>query len=393
MNSAAVLAAFALNGLLQGSWAARVPALATQVHAGPGGLGLALLGTPIGLILAAPFTGRLCVAFGSRRVVLISSIVASLALPLLGLVHTIPLLAGSLLLLGASAGMLDVSMNIPAVALVRQLDRPLMPVFHAAYSFGGLAGALGASLAARVDWSPIHQFLLVSSVGIVAMAALGWAVPGARPAPSSGGRRRPSIAPFRRPVLWLLAVIVLCSAIGEGASSDWSALFLVRERGLAQATAATGFAAFSIAMAVTRLTGERWERRWGSYRVVACGGILAALGFFAAALIPVWFAGYLGFVLVGIGLAFAFPVTLGLAGVAGHRLDGSGGEHEIGFVTTIAYGGFLAGPPVIGFIAQATNLAVAIGLVGLVVAAMLPVALAAQRSLGREVAKVTASTH
>lgn len=393
MNSAAVLAVFALNGFLLGSWAARVPALSVQVHAGPGGLGVALLGSSIGLILAAPFAGRLCVAVGARWVVVVSALSGCVVVPLIGLAGSIPLLGGALFLFGATLGTLDVSMNIPAVALVRKLNRPLMPVFHAAYSIGGLLGALGASLAARAGLTPWHQLLLDAGFGVLVVAAVGWAVPGARPAPAPRGSRRPATPPVRRLALWLLAAVLLCSAIGEGASSDWSALFLVRERGLAPATAATGYAAFSIAMALARLTGERWERRFGPHRLMAGSAVLAAVGFLSAALIPFWFAGYVGFVLAGIGLAYAFPVGLGLAGAAGQRTDGDGGEHEIGFVTTIAYGGFLAGPPIIGWIAQATNLAVALGVVGLVVALIVPATMAAKFMRAKEVSRITEPAH
>ncbi|HWC81324.1 MAG TPA: MFS transporter [Pseudonocardiaceae bacterium] len=389
-RSVAVFIVFALNGVQLGSWSGRVPALANQVHAGPGGLGLALLGTSIGLILAAPFAGRLCARFGGRWVVVSSAVLVSLVLPLLGLATSIPLLGGALFLLGAAAGMLDVSMNVLAVAVVRGLDRPLMPVFHAAYSFGGLAGSLGASLAAQADWSPFRQFLVVAGVSLAGVLAVTRGMPGARPEPGQRAARKPTIAPIRRRVLWLLAIVALCSAVAEGSCSDWSALFLVRERGLAPATAATGYAAFSIAMALFRLFGERWERRWGPHRLVASGGVLAAAGFLAAASIPWWGVGYLGFVLAGAGLAFAFPVALGLAGAAGRRADGHGGEHELGFVTTIAYGGFLAGPPLIGFVAQASNLAVALGMVGFIALAMAPAVVIARRARDKEVAQVTA---
>jgi MFS family permease len=105
---------------------------------------------------------------------------------------------------------------------------------------------------------------------------------------------------------------------------------------------------------------------------------------FAVVLAPWVLASYVGFALVGVGLAFSFPVTIGLAGAAGRRADGSGGEREIGFVTTVAYSGFLAGPPVIGAIAQATDLAVGLGVVGLLITLIVPLVILSRRARERE---------
>jgi MFS family permease len=211
-------------------------------------------------------------------------------------------------------------------------------------------------------------------------------IPGARPpvAGHSAADRRPLVPPIRRPALWLMAGIMLGSAVAEGANGDWSALFLVRDRGVAQAAATIGFACFNVSMAVARLLGERWERRWGSYRLLTGAAAVAAVGMFVVVLVPWLPAAYLGFALAGVGLAFSFPVTLGLAGAAGRRPDGTGGEREIGFVTTIAYSGFLAGPPVIGAIAQATDLTFGLAVVGLVAALIVPLAMLARRARERE---------
>jgi predicted MFS family arabinose efflux permease len=210
------------------------------------------------------------------------------------------------------------------------------------------------------------------------------------PVRSDPGRHReagPSLA--RRPVLWLLAAVALCSAVAEGASAEWSALFAVRERGLSESAAAVAYAGFSIAMALTRLFGERAERRWGPYRLLAGGAITAGGGLLVAVLIPQGWASYAGFGLAGAGLAYGFPVALGLAGAAGRRPDGSGGEREIGFVTAIAYSGFLAGPPMVGGIAQLSNLAVALGVVGGIAAMIAPAAVLAAAARRREESRAT----
>jgi MFS family permease len=378
----AVLVVFAMQGAIFGSWAPRVPALAEHVHAQAGSLGLALLGGSIGMIIAASVAGRLCARFGARLLVLISALASSVVLPVLALAPSPLLLGLTLVLLGANIGTLDVAMNIAAVTVVRQTERPLMPVFHAAYSFGGLFGAAGAALAAAVKLSPKAHFAIVGLLAIAIVCVVAAQVPN-EPVQQTD-RHQPGPSLVRRPVLWLLAAIALCSAVAEGASADWSALFAVRERGLTESAAAIVYAAFSITMAITRLVGERAERRWGPYRLLAGGAVAAGGGLLVAVLIPASWASYLGFGLAGVGLAYAFPIALGLAGAAGQRADGSGGEREIGFVTAIAYSGFLAGPPMIGGIAQVSNLAVALGVAGVIAACIAPAALLAASARHRE---------
>src|SRR5438067_2473807 len=142
----AVFVVFALNGAVPGSWAPRVPAIAAQVHAEPGSLGLALLGASMGMVITASVTGRLAERFGARTVMVGSTLLACVFLPLLGLVNSVPLLALALVGIGVSVGALDVSMNSAGVGLERRIGRPIMPLLHAGFSFGSLAAAAAAGL-------------------------------------------------------------------------------------------------------------------------------------------------------------------------------------------------------------------------------------------------------
>jgi MFS family permease len=381
----AVFTVFALNGLAVGSWATRTPALTAQVHASPGVFGLALLAASTGLLAAASVSGRIVERAGARASVAVSTGLAAVSLVLIGFAPDVPLLAGALFVMGVSIGMLDVAMNVAAVAVERRSGRPLMPVFHAGFSFGALAGSLAAGLAAGHGWSPARHLTVAAVVTVVVLVSMIRAVPGIRPRHAAGpvvtaGRR----APVRRPVLWLLAAVALCSAIAEGAAGDWSALLMTAERGVGPGAAALAFAGFQLVMTLVRLAGPWVQRRFGPTRCLVGGAALATAGLLATATIPVAAAGYVGFALAGAGLAASFPLALSLAGDAGKRADGTGGEREIGFVTAIAYTGFLGGPPLIGGIAQAAGYGVAFLFVALVAALILPAAIAARRSRRRE---------
>ncbi|MET0236007.1 MAG: MFS transporter [Kibdelosporangium sp.] len=379
----AVLGIFTLNGIVFGSWAPRVPALAAQIGAKEGALGLSLLGASIGMIASALLSGALCARYGARVMVLITAVGGCAVLPVLGMAAS-PLQLGLILVgLGVMVGGLDVSMNIAAVTAIRQSGRPMMPVFHACFSIGGLFGALGAALAVSLELSPFRHLLVVAVVGgLIALSFTRWIpVEQLGVTTENAGPKRSLV---KRPVLWLLGFIALCSSVAEGASVDWSAFFGVHQRGIGEAAAALVYAVFSIFMAIARLLGERVERRWGGQRMLVGGSTLGAIGLFVAVLVPVPAFTYIGFALAGIGLAYGFPIALELAGAVGRRADGGGGERELGFVTTIAYSGFLLGPPMVGGIASVTNLSVALGVVGVIAWAIAPLALLAARARRRE---------
>ncbi len=388
-----VFIVFVLNGLIAGSWAPRIPTLAERIGASPGVLGLVLLGASIGLAVSASFAGRLCARFGARVIVLVSAVVAAGILPVLAMVASPPQLGVALVVLGASFGVFDVSMNIAAVTVIRRLERPLMPVFHGGFSFGALGGSLAAAYAAgrRVDL--LTYFSVAAVVSLAIIAGVIRFVP-TEERSTSGDHGRLDRGMLRRPVLWLLGSITFVSAIVEGSNADWAALFAVRERGMSEAAGALMFSVFVIAMAVIRLVGDRIQRRFGPVRILFAGSLLAGCGLLTAAIVPVAWLTYAGYLLAGSGVALVFPVVLDLAGAAGRRADGTGGEREIGFVTSIAYTGFLLGPPMLGGIAQLTNLSVAVGFVGLVAMLIAPAArasAAARRREERSVHKVPTS--
>ncbi|PWK82257.1 putative MFS family arabinose efflux permease [Lentzea atacamensis] len=375
----ATFVVFLLNGAVFGTWASRVPALAEQIGAEVGSFGLALLGASVGLAVTAPVAARICAVHGSRGVLIASSLLSPLLLPVLALSQSTVQFGLTLIALGASVAAMDVSMNVAAVVVVRDLQRSLMPQFHAGFSFGGLIGSLGSAAAAQAHWTPMKHFLMAAVVGLIITALIAKKIPG-----GVGERHREEATErsnvLKSPVLWLLASVALCSAIAEGAAADWSALFMVRERGMGDAAGAYAYAGFSITMALARWFGEPIQRTLGPHRLLAAGGGLAATGLALTAIVPVPAAGYLGFGLAGLGLAFSFPVVMDLASETGKRADGSGGERELGLVTTIAYTGFLAGPPIVGGLAHVSSLVVSLGFVALVTALIIPATWLARRA-------------
>ena len=182
----AVTVFFALDGYLFASWAVRVPAVKAQVGASPAALGLALLGLSVGSIATMTASGALCRRLGSRVVTVAAATLLSLTLVLPALARSAVELGLALAAFGIAYGGLNVAMNSVAVDLVAALRRPVMPSFHAAWSFGGLAGAgLGGLLAPHL--SPRADLALVAVAGLAVTAIAGRDVlrfsPGIEPNP------------------------------------------------------------------------------------------------------------------------------------------------------------------------------------------------------------------
>jgi fucose permease len=187
--------------------------------------------------------------------------------------------------------------------------------------------------------------------------------------------------PVKYPVLWMVALVLFCAAIGEGAMANWSVLFLNEDRGLAHSAAAAGYAVFSVTTALIRFLGEHLERWLGDYALLRASGGTAALGILLAVTLPWPATGYLGLALAGAGFALVFPVAIGQAGQLG-RDAGTSGEREVGFVSAVAYVGLVTGPPAIGAAANASSLALALGGVGAVVSLVILFAQLAARRAG-----------
>jgi len=365
----AVLAAFLANGLGIGAWAAALPMLKDGLSLSDGQLGLALFGFAAGAVVSMPLAGVHAPRFGSGRATWIAGLAFALALALPRLAGDLTGLVATAFLLGAANGALDVSMNARASEVEAEYGRPIMSSFHAAFSLGGLAGAaLGGFLAA---FDPGSVLLMPSAIAMILVLGLAPDLGrGETTAPAAEG---PRAALPGRAALGLCLVAFVCMMI-EGATADWSAVYIASVNFGPAAPAAAGYAAFSLAMTCCRLWGDGLVRKLGPARVARTGGAAAAVGLAIAALIPGWGA-VAGFGLVGLGLANVVPVVFSAAG----RL-GSSAAVGVAMAATAGYAGFLAGPPIIGAIASLFSLRA-----GIVVLALLApvVVLLSNATIGR----------
>lgn len=358
----AVMAVFFINGIALGNWFPRIPAVQRELGLSDGLLGLALLGTAAGALVAMPTTGWLIARRGSRAVTTAAALALCAALPLPARAPDLAWLIAALALLGAANGVLDVAMNAQAVAVERRYGRPIMTTFHGLWSLGGLIGAAVAGLVAGGGVGPRPHLLTIAAILLpVALLTRRWLLP-ARVDAGGGGPA------FARPSRALagLGVVGFCALLGEGAVADWSAVYLRNELGTGAGFAAAGYAAFSLAMAAGRFAGDALTARLGPVAIVRYGGLLVALGLGAALAVGQPVATLVGFACVGAGLACVFPVILSAAGRQGAINPGA----ALAAVSTAGYSGFLAGPPLIGFVAELAGLRVGLATVVLLAAAI-----------------------
>ncbi len=359
----AVLAVFFLNGFAFASWVVRIPAVKEKLSLSEGLLGLALLAIAVGALTAMTAVGWLITRFGSRPVVGMTVLLFCLTLPLPALMPNLPLLVAALFVFGASGGALDVSMNSQAVAVEKEYGRPIMSSFHAAFSFGGLAGAASGGFIASLGVGvSLHLLGIAALSAVVAGLAYGFLLP------SSVDAGEPGAPAFARPTKALagLGIIAFCVLLGEGAMADWSAVYLKGTLETGAGFAAAGYAAFSLAMAFGRLFGDRFTERLGPARLVRLGGALAAVGLGISLAVAQPAIALVGFASAGLGFSIVFPTALSAAG----RTESVAPGPALAAVSSAGYFGFLIGPPIIGFVAELIGLGGALYIVAILSAAI-----------------------
>lgn len=342
----ATRAAFFLPGFATAAWAPLVPFAKHRTGLDEGSLGLVLLCLGAGSLLAMPIAGMLAARHGCRAVMVATLVMVIATLPLLAVAPS-PLTLGLVLFVfGAGVGACDCVMNMQAIMVERDSGRPMMSGFHAFYSIGGAVGA-GAMTALLAFHLPPWLVCLLASAVMAALLAISL--------PFWRTDKAPSDAPmFAVPHGVVLAISVLCfvAFLAEGSVLDWSAVFLHEVQHVDSSRAGLGYLAFAIAMTITRLVGDGVVARLGRHRSILIGSLVAAGGF-ALATFATWMPLALcGYALVGLGCANIVPALFSMAGNQKVMPE----SLAIPAITTLGYAGVLAGPALIGFVAQASSL-------------------------------------
>jgi len=349
----AIAAMFGLNGALFGLWASRIPAFKATHELSHAGLGALLLLLAGGAICAFPLAGRLADHYGAARVTKTLAVIKITALLALAIAPNVPTLAIALFLFGAIHGGMDVTMNAWGAEVERWAKRPQMSSYHAMWSLGaGLAAGTGF-VAISLGATPLVHYALI---GLPVVALLCWLGNISWTSPTNLDSKAP-IFSIPKGQLVLVGLLAFGASMGEGAIADWSAVYLVDIGGAPENWAAMGYAIFSVTMVAMRLLGDMITRMTSPEMAARVSGLIAAGGAALTVLLPTPPLILTGFVLMGIGYALIFPLAFSRA--ANDPVETPG--KALAGTATFGYGGMLLGPPVIGFIANATSLRVSFG--------------------------------
>ncbi|MGI9529534.1 MAG: MFS transporter [Acidimicrobiia bacterium] len=345
---------FFVHGLMLATWAPHIPYVREELGLSEGALGLLLLFLAAGAVAAMLLTGAVASRIGADVVTKWSTVAmaATLLLPLAA--PSALTLAIALIVFGAALGSMDVAMNAVAAEVEADLGRPAMSSFHGMFSVGALGGSLLAAALLRGGVQPFYQAVAVALVVVVATWPILTRLPHGVTSEDEG------LAAIRFPKgrLLLLGIIAFAVMLAEGSALDWSATYLSSDLGATAAVAALAYGAFSITMAIGRFTGDAVKRRIGGARLVRIGAAVASIGLGIGLVVATPVSVIIGFAVMGAGLANIIPVIF-----TASAEQGATPAEGISGTATLGYLGFLAGPPLIGAIAEVTNLTVGLGVV------------------------------
>ena len=356
---------FFIGGFGAASWAPLVPLLKARLQIGEDVLGLLLLCIGFGSLLTMPLAGVAAARFGCRRVLTVSVLWYALLLAVLCTADSFCTAVPALLCFGASMGMVDVVANIHAVTVEQAAGRRLMSGMHALWSVGGFAGAGLFGIWLELGLTP--QMAVAAAIGIMLVLLAAF-----RGHLLRYGSEKEGAAWFAIPrgIVAFIGMVAFISFLVEGAIMDWGGVFLTTVRGMDLSMAGTGFAAFSAAMLVMRLTGDWLVQRIGAQPVVLGGSVLSMAGFLLVIFSPWTMLLYAGFFAIGIGIANIVPIFYSMLG----QQQVMPLNMAVSAVSTLGYLGILMGPALIGFIAHQTSLYVSFGLLAALVLAQMGMA-------------------
>jgi MFS family permease len=338
---------FFIAGFVFASWASRIPDIKNALHLSDAGLGSVLLALPAGLITGLPLSGFLVSRYGSKKIMIAGAILYPAVLLLLGLAASPFQLVAALFLFGFCGNLLNISVNTQAVGVEAIYGRSIMASFHGLWSLAGFTGAAVSTLMISYSLTPfVHFCIICAASALLIFASYKHALP-----QDSGDAKQPLFVKPDKAIL-KLGMIVFGSLVCEGTMFDWSGVYFEKVLQVADSSRNLGYIAFMSSMAAGRFVADWLVTKFGVKQMIQASGIIISTGLLTAVIFPYLVPATIGFLLVGIGVSSIVPLTYGIAGKSTTMSPGL----ALAALSTIGFFGFLLGPPLIGFIAQAAGL-------------------------------------
>lgn len=339
---------FFIAGLTFATWASRIPDIQNKLQLSDAGLGGVLFALPAGLMTSLPLSFWLVGNFGSRKLVIAGAILYPMTLILLGVAGSVWVLTLGLFFFGLFANVINIAMNTQAVGIEKLYGKSIMASFHGLWSIAGFTGAAIGTLFVSQGFSPLLHFSLVFVLaGLLALISYRFTLPHDD---TSSKSQKLFVKPDRQ--ILVLGIIAFCCLLCEGAMADWSGVYFKKVVSAPVSLTTLGYLAFTSTMALGRFLGDWMVTKIGVKRMLQMSGVLITTGLLTAVAFPYLATATIGFFLVGFGVSSVVPIVYGIAG----RSKTMSASTALATVSTIGFLGFLIGPPLIGFVAQAINL-------------------------------------
>lgn len=338
---------FFIAGLTYSSWACRIHDVKAYFSLNNAELGSVLFSLPVGLMISLPISGWMVTRMGSRRVLITAGLLFPFMLWMVGLAAQIWQLVILLFLFGFMNNVFEIAMNTQAVGIETLYKRSIMASFHGLWSLAGFTGVGIGTLAIAMNW-PVWIHFPVIAILCWTLVFIAWKNLLPEDEPSEPG---PLFAKPDSNIL-KLGLIAFASMVTEGTMFDWSGIYFQKVIAVPESLTTVGYIAFMGTMAGGRFAADNIVTRFGVKYVLQFSGIISTTGLLLAVIFPNIYTATLGFLLVGIGVSSVVPLVIALAGKSKTLPPGV----AIAAVSTVGFLGFLMGPPVIGFIAEAMSL-------------------------------------
>lgn len=343
----AVAAFFFIAGLSFASWASRIPDVKARLQLSDAALGGVLFALPVGSMISLPFAGWLVARHGSKKIMTIAATCYPMVLILIGLSAQVWQIVPVVFLFGLLGNLCNIAVNTQAVGVEALYGRSIMASFHGIWSLAGFTGAAIGTFMVSKGIVPVYHFLFIAVLSVTSV----WMIRHFTLAKDAGHPGQPL---FVKPdgMLLKLGLISFSCMVCEGTMFDWSGVYFQKVVAVPKEITTLGYAAFMSTMAGGRFVGDWLVTRIGKQKVLQGSGIVIVAGLLTAVLIPKLVPATIGFLLVGFGVSSVVPLVYSAAGKSKAMSPGV----ALTAVSTIGFLGFLLGPPVVGFMAQAFSL-------------------------------------
>ena len=339
---------FFISGFGYSSWASRIPSVQQHLHLNEAQLGGVLLAMPIGLILTLPVTGKLLDHFESRIIMFAGALVFNLLLGLPGFVVNTLQLVLVLFCFGSARNLMNLSANTQAVYVQALYTRSILTTMHGIWSLAGFAGAGLGYLMVLFNVKTGWHLLSVSIVMVLTAIICFPYTLQRKPEPQA---KKPV---FSLPDKQMMKFALICFGVMacENIMYDWSGIYFLKVIHSTKAASIGAYVVYMVMMTAGRFAGDKLVGVMGIKRLLTYSGWFVFSGLMMAVLLPFQLTAGGGFALVGLGVSCVVPLVFAVAG----KIKGVNTGQSLAAVSTIGYLGFLLVPPMVGFIAQATNL-------------------------------------